>query len=71
MRLDPIVQQLVDARVRSGRTQRAVAAFAGVSQNTLSDAENGKTLPRLGTLRKWAAVLDLEPALAPKGGETP
>jgi len=66
MALDPIVQQLVDARVRAGRTQRDVAFFAGISQATLCDAENGRCEPRLGTLRKWAAALDLEPALVDK-----
>lgn len=66
MSLDPIVQQLVDARRRSGRSQRDVAAFAGISQNTLSEIESGKYLPRLATLRRWAAVLDLEPVLLDK-----
>lgn len=70
MALDPIVLQLIDARIRSGRTQRDVAFFAGISQATLCDAENGRTEPRLGTLRKWAAVLDLEPALVDKPTDT-
>lgn len=71
MSIDPIVQQLIDARVRAGRTQREVAAFAGVAQNTLSDAEAGKTEPRLGTLRRWAAALDLEPTLVGPGSTSP
>ncbi len=66
MSLDPIVLQLVDARIRSGRTQRDVAFSAGIAQNTLSDAELGKTEPRLWTLRKWAAELGLEPGLLEK-----
>lgn len=73
MALDPIVLQLIDARIRSGRTQRDVAFHAGIAQNTLSDSENGKTEPRLGTLRKWAAELDLELALLarpPAGAST-
>lgn len=67
MSIDPLVQQLVAARRNTGMSQRSVAALAGMSQNTLSEAESGKHLPRLGTLRRWSAVLGLEPTLTAVG----
>jgi transcriptional regulator with XRE-family HTH domain len=50
-----------DARLRTGLTQRALAARASTSQSTIAAYENGRKTPNLDTLLRLlrAAGLDL------------
>jgi transcriptional regulator with XRE-family HTH domain len=50
-------------RLRENRlwTREKLAREAGVSTTTVSQAETGRTLVRLGTVRKLAEALDVDP----------
>ena len=52
-------KKLRDARRRSGRTLREVAAAAGVSEGHLSKIETGKAVPSLPVLHRIAGCLGL------------
>jgi predicted nucleotidyltransferase/DNA-binding XRE family transcriptional regulator len=55
--LDQLVRQL---RERAGLTQAQLAKRAGISQPAISDYEHGRKRPRLSTLQRLAAAVDLE-----------
>lgn len=46
-------------REKSGLTVRELAARVGVQPMTISNAENGRIIPRADTLRKIADELDV------------
>ena len=53
----------LDYQSRVGRpvTVEEVATLVGVSRQSLSDIENGHTLPRYGTLAKLCKIYGLQP----------
>jgi transcriptional regulator with XRE-family HTH domain len=60
------LRRLVGRNVRrfrreKGWTQEALAVFAGVSQQSISDLENGKSNPTIMTLRELAQGLGVRP----------
>lgn len=52
---------LANIRTTNYLTQRELAEEAGVSPSALSRIEAGTSKPRLSTLRKLAAALDVHP----------
>lgn len=48
-------------RELSGKSQASVAREAGIGKSQLSKYENGKELPKLDSLRKVLAVLEISP----------
>lgn len=56
-------QARLDYQSRIGRlvTLEEVAQELGVSRQSMSDIENGKSLPRYGTLAKLCKLYGLEP----------
>ncbi len=61
-------QILRDWRVKQSFTQQKLAKKAGISQQTVSHAENGKGDLSLGTLKRIIDVLDLEFSIHPRNG---
>lgn len=62
-------QRLKDIRKSLGMTQVQLAAEAGISQNRVSDIENGRTSSlRVDTLRRYADALgcDIEILFSPR-----
>ena len=59
MRFDGLL--LRDWRRRRALTTVDLAARAGVSPVTVNQLETGRRLPRMSTLRKLAAALDVDP----------
>ena len=50
---------IIDARLRKGVTQEDLARALGTTQSAISRMESGVFDPRLSSLRKLAAALDL------------
>ena len=64
-------QRLKEIRKSLGLTQGQLASSAGISQNRVSDIENGRTSSlRIGTLARYADALgcDIEVLLRPRPG---
>lgn len=58
--VDPIVEELTNARYAARISQRRLAELAETSQGVVSDIENGRTNPGLALVRKIAEALDYE-----------
>ena len=56
---DPLVQALIAARRDRGWSQMTIALRMDATQQQVSTWEAGRIEPSLGTLRRWAAALDL------------
>jgi transcriptional regulator with XRE-family HTH domain len=54
-------QRLKEERATRGLTQAAVAQTLGISQPAYADIESGPSEPRLSTIERLAAVLEIEP----------
>jgi len=59
--METVGERLRWARERQLLTQEALAARAGVLDVTISRTENGHTTPTVGTLRKLADALGVDP----------
>lgn len=57
MKVDP--EALKALRLARGETQVSLAARAGLTEQTLNYAERGRKQPRLGTLKKLSAALNV------------
>lgn len=55
-----IIQAIIDARKRSGLTQRQLAEKTGIAQADISKLENGNGNPSLRTLRRLAAGMGMK-----------
>ncbi len=55
-----IIQAIIDARKRSGLTQRQLAEKTGIAQADISKLENGNANPSLRTLRRLAAGMGMK-----------
>lgn len=51
------VPRIKEVRKRVGMTQETLAEKLGVTKRTVSNIENGRTLPNLGTVFMIAAIL--------------
>lgn len=56
------MRTLRDVRVDRLYSIRGLARAAGISPASVLDAEAGKRLPRLDTIRKLAATLEVDPS---------
>jgi transcriptional regulator with XRE-family HTH domain len=56
--VEELGRRLMGARRRKGVSQEALAAKANVSTQTVSNYENGRTVPELGKLLQITAALD-------------
>lgn len=54
-----ILKNLRETRIECNLTQKEIAALIGISQQSYSDYENGKTEPDFCTLIKIAEILDV------------
>jgi transcriptional regulator with XRE-family HTH domain len=63
---EQILENLRDARVRKGFSQRELSARSGVPQSHISKIESGSVDLRVSSLIALARVLDLELLVAPK-----
>jgi transcriptional regulator with XRE-family HTH domain len=61
MALDHVGKRIANERERRLLTQAELAQRAGISQSTLSQIESGRVSPHIGTLRKIARALEIEP----------
>jgi transcriptional regulator with XRE-family HTH domain len=64
--MQPIHEQLRDARRARHLSQKALGARIGLPQSHISDIETGKVDPRLSSLFEIARQLDYEPLLVPR-----
>ena len=55
-----IIQAMIDARKKSGLTQKELAARTGIAQADISRLENGNANPSLRTLRRLAAGMGMK-----------
>ena len=58
-----VISDLKATRLAQKRTVRDVAKQAGLHENIIRNAEQGRTSPPLSTLERWAAALGLRPVL--------
>jgi|SRR5690554_2386415 transcriptional regulator with XRE-family HTH domain len=63
---EQILENLRDARVRKGFSQRELSARSGVPQSHISKIESGSVDLRVSSLIALARVLDLELLVVPK-----
>jgi transcriptional regulator with XRE-family HTH domain len=54
--------KLVEVRASRALSIRELAKLAGVAPGTVYGIEHGEVIPTLSTIRKLAAVLELEPS---------
>lgn len=60
--LDPefaVIQAMIDARKKSGLTQKELAEKTGIAQGDISKMENGNGNPSLKTLQRLAEGMDM------------
>ena len=55
-----IIQAMIDARKRSGMTQKQLAEKTGIAQADISKLENGNANPSLKTLKRLAAGMGMK-----------
>lgn len=55
-----IVQAMIDARKKSGFTQKELAARTGIAQGDISKLENGNANPSIRTLQRLAAGMGMK-----------
>ncbi len=54
-----IIQAMIDARKKSGLTQKELAEKTGIAQADISKLENGNANPSLRTLKRLAAGMGM------------
>lgn len=54
-----IVQAMIDARKKTGLTQKQLSEKTGIAQSDISKFENGDGNPSLKTLQRLAAGMDM------------
>jgi transcriptional regulator with XRE-family HTH domain len=55
-----IIQAIIDARQKSGFTQKQISERTGISQGDISKLENGNANPSLKTLQRLATGMDMK-----------
>jgi transcriptional regulator with XRE-family HTH domain len=63
---EQVLENLREARIRKGFSQRVLSARSGVPQSHISKIESGSVDLRVSSLIALARVLDLELFVAPK-----
>ena len=64
---DDVGERVLEARVRRGMSQQALAKQAGVDRKTINRIENGHFSPSIETLLRVCYVVDLTPSRLLKG----
>jgi Predicted transcriptional regulator with C-terminal CBS domains len=54
-----IIQAMIDARIRSGITQKQLSERTGIAQADISKLENGNANPSLRTMRRLASGMGM------------
>ncbi|MCL2549054.1 MAG: helix-turn-helix domain-containing protein [Symbiobacteriaceae bacterium] len=54
-----IIRALIEARRKSGLTQKQLSSLSGVAQGDISKMENGNANPSLRTLQRLASAMDM------------
>ena len=69
---NPIIRELIDARVSQGLSVAALAKKCGYAETLFWKWESGKVFPRLQSLTDWGSALGYEVKLTPiHAGENP
>ena len=55
-----IVQAIIDARKKSGYTQKQLSERTGIAQGDISKIEKGEANPSLRTLKRLASGMDMK-----------
>jgi len=55
-----IIQAMIDARKKTGLTQKQLAQKTGIAQGDISKLENGNGNPSLKTLQRLAFAMDMK-----------
>ena len=55
-------EAIVEARIRRGMNQRALAKACDISPTTLCNIETGKSLPNSSTIEALTKALDIKPS---------
>ncbi len=58
--LNQIRKKVIEAIKQSGLTQKELARYLGIGQQTISEYIHGKSMPALDTLANLCAILDLD-----------
>jgi len=54
-----IIQAIIDARKKTGLTQKQLSERTGIAQSDISKMENGNANPSLNTLKRLAAAMGM------------
>ncbi|MBO4652168.1 MAG: helix-turn-helix transcriptional regulator [Lachnospiraceae bacterium] len=54
-----LIQAMIDARHKSGLTQKALSEVTGIAQGDISKLERGKGNPSVRTLQRLAEAMDM------------
>ncbi len=54
-----IVRAMIDARRKTGLTQKELSERAGIAQSDISKLENGNANPSINTLKRLAKAMDM------------
>ena len=54
-----IIQAIIDARKKTGLTQKQLSERTGIAQSDISRMENGNANPSLNTLKRLAAAMGM------------
>ncbi len=54
-----IIQAIIDARRKSGMTQKELSQRAGIAQGDISKLENGNANPSIRTLQRLASAMGM------------
>ena len=55
-----IIQAMIDARRKTGLSQKQLAEKTGIAQGDISKIENGEANPSLKTLKRLASGMDMK-----------
>ena len=54
-----IIRAMIDARKKSGLTQKELSEKTGIAQGDISKLENGSANPSINTLKRLAKAMDM------------
>ncbi len=54
-----IIRAMIDARRKTGLTQKELSERAGIAQSDISKLENGNANPSINTLKRLAKAMDM------------
>ena len=60
-----LIEQMIEAREKSGMTQRELAEASGLKQSAIARIETMRSIPRIDTLGKMLAPMGYKIAIVP------